>query len=546
MEKKRRFILLFFLAAVCVMTAVVVYTAAVFKTEDIRIHRDEIQILDDWQVSQDGNTVILQGKLPEEIQGDTILWTETNMQQLRIWVDGRLVYEFGVQRQVPFGSHFGSCYNYVKIPPHYSQAPVTLEYTQKVNHIVSSAAPVYLSNKSSAVIYILRENLGIIVLTGLMMFSGVLFICFAVWGAVKKVRYGIQSILYVGLFLALCGVWLLTDSKVLQLVDGNRAWTYLLSFFSFMLMPVPFLLYAVELCSHGKKFFQAAGVLHIVLFLGNLFLYISGISELHRSILSVHALMFMDIVVFLAISFQEQFRYGNREVRGMILGMNVLCFFTACSVLLFYTNHLNWYANVSMIGLVVFAVCLGVSGLKKCISLMRAHSETLAYKRLAYMDFLTKLYNRAAYEREAERLEALTDRRKITLLILDLNSLKYYNDTYGHQVGDEIICAAADCIRDAFGDLGKCYRIGGDEFAVLLEECTEKALDEGKEKLHELIRKYNETHPYHLSMACGEGSGDKEIKMAEIFQAADSQMYRNKKLAGVRRGEQDGEEPKKC
>ncbi len=83
-----------------------------------------------------------------------------------------------------------------------------------------------------------------------------------------------------------------------------------------MLMPVPFLLYAGELCSHGKKFFQAAGILHIVLFLGNLFLYISGISELYLSIVAVHLLMFLDIVVFLAVSFREQFRYGNREVRG--------------------------------------------------------------------------------------------------------------------------------------------------------------------------------------------------------------------------------------
>ncbi len=162
------------------------------------------------------------------------------------------------------------------------------------------------------------------------------------------------------------------------------------------------------------------------------------------------------------------------------------------------------------------------------------------------MDFLTKLNNRAAYERESDRLEALTDRGRITLLILDLNSLKYYNDRYGHQVGDEIICAAADCIREAFGQMGKCYRIGGDEFAVLLEECTEKALDEGKEKLCQSIKRYNETHPYHLSMACGEGSGDKDVKIARIFQAADSQMYQNKKLTGAGRGDQEREEQNKC
>ena len=53
---------------------------------------------------------------------------------------------------------------------------------------------------------------------------------------------------------------------------------------------------------------------------------------------------------------------------------------------------------------------------------------------------------------------------------MDLNGLKKANDTLGHSAGDELICAAANCMKFAFASYGKIYRIGGDEFVVLIQE----------------------------------------------------------------------------
>ena len=55
---------------------------------------------------------------------------------------------------------------------------------------------------------------------------------------------------------------------------------------------------------------------------------------------------------------------------------------------------------------------------------------------------------------------------------IDLNGLKRVNDTYGHVAGDELIRAAADCMKNSFNEYGKIYRIGGDEFAVIITEET--------------------------------------------------------------------------
>ena len=60
---------------------------------------------------------------------------------------------------------------------------------------------------------------------------------------------------------------------------------------------------------------------------------------------------------------------------------------------------------------------------------------------------------------------------------MDLNGLKRANDSYGHAAGDELICAAADCMKNSFNEYGKVYRVGGDEFVVIITEKTEQFED---------------------------------------------------------------------
>ncbi|NGM16728.1 diguanylate cyclase [Eggerthellaceae bacterium zg-893] len=94
--------------------------------------------------------------------------------------------------------------------------------------------------------------------------------------------------------------------------------------------------------------------------------------------------------------------------------------------------------------------------------------------RQAYHDGLTDLYNRAYYVQALEK-HAEND---FSLAVFDLNRLKYVNDTFGHLAGDEMICAAADLLRDAFEPDGMVARIGGDEFAVISSADAERLSDQ--------------------------------------------------------------------
>lgn len=92
-----------------------------------------------------------------------------------------------------------------------------------------------------------------------------------------------------------------------------------------------------------------------------------------------------------------------------------------------------------------------------------------ALEQAAYHDMLTGLPNRRAFERALDHCLAAAG-GQVALLHLDLDRFKWVNDTLGHQSGDAVLVTAAQRISAAVGDGGQAYRVGGDEFMVLLTQ----------------------------------------------------------------------------
>lgn len=91
-------------------------------------------------------------------------------------------------------------------------------------------------------------------------------------------------------------------------------------------------------------------------------------------------------------------------------------------------------------------------------------------ERLAHYDGLTDIYNHRSFQHLLnEAIQgAVKDKSRVSLILLDIDYFKYYNDAYGHQKGDEILKELAGILRDVTGSLGYCARYGGEEFAVIL------------------------------------------------------------------------------
>ena len=141
----------------------------------------------------------------------------------------------------------------------------------------------------------------------------------------------------------------------------------------------------------------------------------------------------------------------------------------------------------------------------------------------AYVDGLTGLGNRTAYEDQVKQLDEEIKEGNIlfSIAVFDLNGLKEINDTYGHGKGDEVIRKAAHLIRTSFPD-GKAYRIGGDEFIVILE---------GPSPYLEMTLEHIRSHGEGISMSAGSAEYHQETDTDYhmVFNRADVAMYDDKR-----------------
>ena len=139
---------------------------------------------------------------------------------------------------------------------------------------------------------------------------------------------------------------------------------------------------------------------------------------------------------------------------------------------------------------------------------------------------MTHINNRSAFELAMEKERNNSDSHGY-ILIADLNNLKHVNDTYGHHYGDEAIKNTARLIHESFNEIGKCYRIGGDEFCVISSDANKDIINECLKTFHQAVKDIADTTSYPYSAATGYGAID-ESGIDNGFKVVDSIMDANK------------------
>ena len=135
------------------------------------------------------------------------------------------------------------------------------------------------------------------------------------------------------------------------------------------------------------------------------------------------------------------------------------------------------------------------------MELLQENMKVQTYQNLAMTDSLTHIGNHAAYLEKLELLkQSSPSSGNILLVMMDVNFLKETNDQHGHNAGDVLLKGAARCIRQTFSDFGNCYRIGGDEFIVILEDpdCSPETYSR---KLDLALEEHNVNSPFPVSLA---------------------------------------------
>ena len=143
---------------------------------------------------------------------------------------------------------------------------------------------------------------------------------------------------------------------------------------------------------------------------------------------------------------------------------------------------------------------------------------------LQQVDGLTELGNRWGYEDRLQRTHG-----QGAVLYFDVDCFKQINDTYGHAVGDQCLCAIAQCLREVYGTSGRIFRIGGDEFCVVLFRNMERieALNARFCRKLQTVQVSGMPLP-GVSVGYAEFDTSEEA-LSEAVERADAEMYRVKK-----------------
>ncbi len=150
---------------------------------------------------------------------------------------------------------------------------------------------------------------------------------------------------------------------------------------------------------------------------------------------------------------------------------------------------------------------------------------------LQRIDPKTMLLNRASYRNLLSRL-----RKPMIIQMFDIDSFKAVNDEYGHAYGDQCLQAVGSIIRKVYGRYGKCYRIGSDEFCVILD-LDESALDEQNQQFLAAMEEYRETDPHLPYISLGYARYEPSHgSVQDAEQAAISILYRNKERNKIKYG----------
>lgn len=143
------------------------------------------------------------------------------------------------------------------------------------------------------------------------------------------------------------------------------------------------------------------------------------------------------------------------------------------------------------------------------------------------IDPLTGLLNRRRFEKEKVNL-AGSLYLPLSVIVGDVNRLKYVNDTYGHNVGDLMLRVVAQVFSELCPEHGSVYRIGGDEYVMLLPNTTFEQAERIIETCRDVLARIKR-YPFPISMAMGSATRqDLSEGVDELIQHADSAMYKRK------------------
>jgi two-component system cell cycle response regulator len=208
--------------------------------------------------------------------------------------------------------------------------------------------------------------------------------------------------------------------------------------------------------------------------------------------------------------------------------IGIACGFAAAAMAVLLVNVA---VPVNALALILAKLTLAAAMARMAMAVAQ-HTHLLAGSRYeALHDSLTGLGNRRKLLRDLERVAAAaTEEKPASLIVYDLDGFKRYNDWHGHPAGDRLLARLGGALGSAGGAVGHAYRLGGDEFCVLVtgdEEAARDTLEAGRSALAEREGGFDVKSSAAFVVLPRDGTAP-----SEVLELADERLYAEKARRG--------------
>ena len=420
---------------------------------------------------KDGQIILYNDMLSEADKGK-ILSIRGIQDQLEVCIGDRLLYQYKDNRFEKNRQMKGKIWADISLPEKIGQEVLSISYETKKNARLYVYAPMI-----GEFCFIFRQHLlgsffsilMILGMTGLGLVSVIVFLYTRHRQIVEK------RFLNVALFLILCSLWCIFDSGIYQMYGSQNAAGTLISFYAFMTMPVPMLLFVQNTVSESVRWIPQVWIflLYANAVLQGILHLLFKIPFIHMLYIT-HLLLFTGVVSMILLLWKEYRKTQEKEVNLCLKAFGVLGISGVIALVLYWVLSIYWYESIFQFGILLYIAVLFWGLLCKVSNNIQFCLEQEVYRRMSLEDRMTDMKNRKSFEMYLEEIqEGAILLENVLLLFVKIAELKKINDMSGRQMGDETVIRTARSIQSAERSVleqqAVSFRVDGGEFAIIVK-----------------------------------------------------------------------------
>lgn len=419
--------------------------------------------------------------------------------------------------------------NFIKIPLDVSDKTIEIEMKGCYDNIVYPEIKFLCGEKYDFLMYYIYDDI-VNISVELAMFIFSIVICIVSIMCLKY-KSSVLDMLYLGLFMLTFSLWCLSGSKVIHVLFQQPVRILYINYFNLYLTPLFLLLY-IRGKTYGhniKKSTLTYTILaHIILIAAIELLQLFNIKDIRETISYLHIMLVFEVLLVFRYNITRIHSNESISLKDFLkshitLGMILVTVIIAI-IQYAFTSVIN--PALLCIAIIIYVTNLVLETIRDLYQDILIGQQSKELREIAYTDSLTNIKNRNAFISDTKDIEL----DELVIIAFDLNSLKYYNDNFGHDKGDKLIIGMAEILKKVFGD--RAYRIGGDEFEVVIYDKGIN-IDSLLLRFEQEEKKFNADNKDGIKIRAAYGyckyDGQEGHDINYMINTADKRMYEHKK-----------------